>query len=79
MKLVGNGDRYKHSDEFENPPDGNIRFRVTRPLVSIFFPYTCNGENIVDTIASSFLLFIKRAGNQETGIKSRTSLDFSQI
>ena len=39
MKLVGNKDRHKYSDEFDFRPDQNIRFRVTHPLASIFFPH----------------------------------------
>ena len=53
VKLASHKDRHKISDKF-NWPDWIIGFRLTCPWK--FLPLTFNRENVVDTIALSFLI-----------------------
>ena len=77
VKLAGNEDRHKISDEFEFGLGQTFHYGVIRPWV---FPLTLNGENGVSNFSQ--LLWIQSSSNLQvmrTGIKSRTSSNFGRI
>ena len=77
VKLAGNKDRYKISDELEFGPGGTFHYGVTRPWV---FPLILNWENGVSIFSQ--LLWIQSSSNLQitrTGIKSQINSNFDRI
>ena len=77
VKLAGNEDRHKISDEFEFGSGRTFHYWVIRPWA---FPLTLNGENGVSIFSQ--LLWIQSSSNLQvtrTGIKSPTSSNFGWI
>ena len=77
VKLAGNKNRHKISDEFKFGPGRTFHYRFIRPWE---FPLTWNGEN--DVSIFSQLLWIQSSWNLQvtrTGIKSQMSWNFDCI
>ena len=77
VKLAGNEDRHKISEELEFGPGWTFHYWVVRPWA---FPLTLNGENGVSIFTQ--LLWSQSSSNLQvtrTGIKARSSSNFSRI
>ena len=70
IRLAGNKDSHKSSDEFDFGEDRTIYVRVSCPLVS---HRHIMGSIVVRTTATSFLSHLHQSQITKTGIKSGTS------